>query len=222
MKLICQYCQYIFKSEYDRNTHECEGVVREKQFNSADGISAFNLYKTWMLKDKKRVTPSKISFIKSRYYTIFTNLNKFLKNKNVFDSTNYIDFCMSKKLLPNTWYMDDVYYEYLIFLDNEMSAEYNFECSLECISNIASLISCNKDEVFKYLTFDEVIKLIHSRNVSPWYLLLSKGFNNFYKKLDPKEKIICDSLIKREKWLEKMSSRKDFIKNIVTKYGGKI
>jgi hypothetical protein len=218
MTNICRFCQYVFKTENDSHDHSCEGLVRFEKMKNVEGMAVFHLYKMWLSKNKSYHQPKIETFVKSRYYTIFKNLNKFLKKKNIPDKDSYLTFCIEKKLLPNTWYIDDVYYEYLIWFDNEMSAEKHFSISYNTISNIANVIDCDIKDVFKYLNFDEVSKLIHSRNISPWYLLLSKGFNRFYKNLSKEEKIICDSLINRDVWLDKLNSRKDFLKKTLLDY----
>jgi hypothetical protein len=68
-----------------------------------------------------------------------------------------------------------------------------------------------------YLNFDEILKFIHSRALSPWYLLFSNAFDYVYnKKLTREEKVVCDSIIDRNKWLEKMRNDKELTKRILS------
>jgi hypothetical protein len=212
----CIYCGYVYKSENDRRLHSCKFSEREKESRNADGILIWDLYKYWRSLHAHRA-PNYNSFIQSRYYTIFKNLLSFVKKKGIPDPHHYVKFCSDLNILPNNWCMNDVYIDYLIHFDNTVSPEKQFKISVNTIAKLADIIDCKPNEVLLYLNFDEILKLIHCKCLSPWYLLFSNAFDYIYnKKLTMSEKIICDSVIDRNKWLEKMRTDKKTTKIILS------
>jgi len=211
----CVYCDYVYKSSDERINHSCKFLERDKESRSADGLAIWNLYKYWRSSCGHR-EPNYKAFIQSRYYTIFSSLLSFVRKNGIPDPQHYIKFCSDLKLLPNNWYMDEVYIDYLIHFDNTVPAEKQFRISMKTICNLSNIIGCKPNEVLLYLNFDEITKFIHSRALSPWYLLFSSAFDYVYnKKLTREEKVICDSIIDRNKWLEKMRNNKEVTKTIL-------
>lgn len=211
----CKYCEYVYRSDEERQEHSCQFSDREKLLKNINGMRVWNLYKFWRNLNG-RASPNLEAFVQSRYYSVFLNLNNFLITKNVPDSHDYIKYCSKIGLLPNNWCMSQVFLEYLIHFDKNVSPEKQFEISKRTIHTLAGIIECEDNQVLLYLTFDEIAKLVHSRNISPWYLLFSKTFDNVYnKKLSKEEKIVCDSLINREHWLAKIRNEKENVKTII-------
>lgn len=212
----CVYCDYVYKSDEERQQHSCKFLEREKEARSADGLATWNLYKYWRSLSGHR-PPDYNAFIQSRYYTIFSSLLSFIRKNAMADPQHYIKFCSDLRLLPNNWCMSEAYIDYLIHFDNTVPPETQFRLSVKTISSLANIIDCKPNEVLLYLNFDEILKFIHSRALSPWYLLFSNAFDYVYnKKLTREEKVVCDSIIDRNKWLEKMRTDKESTKFIIS------
>jgi hypothetical protein len=205
----------VYKSPEERDTHSCKFLEREKHARSVEGLAVWNLYKYWRSLSGHR-PPNYNAFIQSRYYTIFNTLLNFTRKNSMPIPEHYIKFCSDLRLLPNNWCMSEVYIDYLIHFDNTVLPEKQFEISVNTIAKLAQIIDCKPNEVLMYLNFDEILKFIHSRGLSPWYLLFSNSFDYVYnKKLSKEEKIICDSIIDRNKWLAKMRAEKEVTKIIL-------
>lgn len=210
----CKFCEYVFKDESERQNHSCKNYDRIKILGTVNGIASYNLFKMWRSKKKYSISGMD-EFVNSRYFTVFIHLHEFMVKKSIYDSSHYIDFCISKDLLPNNWYSEDVYIEYLIFYDRTVSPIDQYKKSQEFIKRLCSIIGCSNHEVFKYLHFDEVLKMICSKNLSPWYLLLDKGFDIFYfKTITKDQKILMDAVIDRDLWRRKLTNSPSVIVEI--------
>ena len=59
-------------------------------------------------------------------------------------------------------------------------------------------------DVFEYLDPNDVILMLHRRQISPWILLHSKKFREFLiNKTTDQEKIILESIIRPDYWAGK-------------------
>lgn len=211
----CKHCDYVYKSTEERDTHSCKFSDREKEARTADGLAIWNLYKYWRSLSGHR-PPDYNAFLQSRYYTIFTSLINFIRKNSISEPEHYIKFCSDLRLLPNNWCMDEVYIDYLIHFDNTVDPQKQFKISVKTIARLADIIDCKPNEVLLYLNFDEIMKFVYTRSISPWYLLFSSAFDYVYnKKLTKEEKIVCDSMIDRNKWLLKMRTEKDQTRQII-------
>jgi len=213
----CKYCEYVFKDEDDKLSHTCKLLDRENESKqSKNFLVAWHLFKYWR-ELFGHATQSREIFIQSKYYTSFIKFCEFARNKSIPDRKHYIKFCKSKNLLPNLWRMEQVYMEYLIFFDQDVTPEKQFDISVETIDSIADVIDCKHNKVISFLNFDEVSKMVYGKKLSPWYLLFSSSFEKMYRNLSQNERIICDSLIDREKWLKRFRDNKDVVKIILSK-----
>lgn len=213
----CKYCEYVFKDEEDKLSHTCKLLDREAESKqSKNFLVAWSLFKYWR-ELYGQATLSREVFIQSKYYTSFIKFLDFARAKSLPDRKHYIKFCKSKNLLPNLWRVEQVYLEYLIFFDTDVSPVKQFDISVEMINSLAEFLECPHNKVISFLNFDEVSKMVYQKNLSPWYLLFSGSFEKMYRGLTQGERIICDSLIDREKWLKLFRDNKDIVKMILNK-----
>lgn len=205
----CNFCDYVFKTDEEKATHTCKYSDRLRTMRSVGGLLAFQLYKYWREK-KGYSTVDEMAFIMSKYFSVFINLSIFLNKKSVPLHNHYLDFCIRTTLLPNNWYSETVYMEYLIWFEKDVPPETQYKLSKKTINILAETIECDANKVLLYLTFDEIARLVYSKNLSPWFLLFSNVFNHIYKnKLTKSELVLCDSLINRELWIDKLRSNKE-------------
>ena len=80
------------------------------------------------------------------------------------------------------------------------------------MERIAKSLECPMGEIFTHLQVSDVIKLIQSRNLSPWVLLLSKKFKAFYKTTPTtEERRLLEDVIKLGRWQLIMETKKQLI-----------
>lgn len=215
MKNKCDHCGYVYKSDQEVVEHTCKYSERFQKVKTLTGIVAFELYKSWRQK-KGFFTADESTFINSKYFTVFFNLSEFMNKKSIPLRQHYLDFCIKTTLLPNNWYSESVYMEYLMTFDDTVSPELQYKISKNTINSLADMIECEPNKVLTYLNFDEIAKLIYTKNLSPWLLLFSNTFNHIYKnKLSNEERILCDRLINRETWINKLRSNRDTSQTII-------
>lgn len=211
----CKFCDYVFKDGENFTSHSCKLSDRLKKVRTANGVVAFDLYKLWRSK-KGFATISPDTFISSKYFTVFINLSDFMAKKSIPLRQHYLDFCIKTTLLPNNWYSETVYMEYLLHYEHDVDPVTQYNISKKTILTLTDMIGCERNQTLSYLTFDEISKLIYSKNLSPWFLLFNNTFNNIYKhKLTKEERILCDTLINRDIWIEKLRSNKELCQTII-------
>ena len=76
--------------------------------------------------------------------------------------------------------------------------------TINTLFDIAEIGDCEVNEVFEMMTPSEVIQLLRERQLTPWLLLNSKKFMNFYiSKVSSEERLIMESIIRPAYWAEK-------------------
>lgn len=184
----CNHCGKKFVSENNYKNHSCEEKERfEYCTKTIDGRRAFIYYKHWQaIKGRQSELTT---FISSRYYNSFVTLVEFIEQKMVPSPKKYIEYCEGKTLLPTMWKRGDVYLSYMKVYDKLVDPLEQVSSSIALIKKLASHIDCKPNEVFIYLYGGEVLKLLTTRQLSPYFCQFSNTFKVFLKTLDQNEKI---------------------------------
>ena len=215
----CDFCGTPFTSEAWFLKHRCKEMVREEEFASVAGQAAWNYYKMWMKSKHKSVVSSAISFKKSKYFKTFYNFTGFVKKTNLPDIQVFIDLMVRTGIDPNYWSSDSAYRKYLEYVTRQLPTHDLAKITIKTLFDIAEAADVDVSKVFDVLTPNEVIQLLHQRRLSPWVLLNSKKFANFFiNGTSSEERIIIESIINPDYWasrFEKNSKDVATVKNYI-------
>lgn len=210
----CKFCNGGFVYEKRFLAHHCKQMKRDEEFRSIEGKRAWEYYKLWM-KSNKRSAPNPDSFIQSRYFNTFIKFAKFVKQIRLPHVSKFIRLMKQKDLPPTMWTSDEVYQTYLEFIDHVMPPHDLAETSVETLFDVAEEYDVDVSDVFDHIMPTEVIQLIRQRRLSPWILLRSKKFRNFFaNQTNTQEKIILETLIKPEHWMEMFQKQPETVKKM--------
>jgi len=197
----CEYCDKLFKSDRRYEKHTCSGMKRDDEFNSTQGQSAWNNYKSWMRYKKHHVPSSSHTFKKSTHFTSFFNFAKFLATTCVTDVDIFIKLMVSKRISPKFWTHPDAYGKYLNHLARDVSTPILLKITIGTLLDIADIYEIASADVFDKLTPADIIDLLQTRQISPCVLLHSSKFAHFYKnKPSGEQKIIIGYIINTKYW----------------------
>lgn len=184
----CQHCNKKFVSEKNYNNHSCEEKERyEYCTQTIEGRRAYLYYKHWQ-SIKGRISDVK-TFTTSRYYNSFISFIGFIDEKLLPSPKKYIEYCETRTLLPTLWKRGDVYLSYMKVYDSLVDPVEQVNSSIQTLKRLAEHIDCGVHEVFVYLYGGEVLKLLTTRQLSPFFCQFSTVYKNFLKTLDSHEKI---------------------------------
>ena len=197
----CGFCGMPFKSEGRFIKHYCPEMRREDEFKSTTGQAAWSYYKTWMKTKHKSIVSSAVSFKKSKYFTAFFNFTKFVKKTHLPDVSIFIDLMVRTHIDPKYWTTDEAYRRYLEYVTRQLSTRELAKITIKTLFDVAEAGDVDVSEVFNILTPNEVIQLLHQRRLSPWVLLNSKKFANFFiKSTTSEEKIVMETIVNPDYW----------------------
>ena len=196
----CEYCETKFLTEVEFGKHHCREKERAEMLCTNEGVEAYTCYKTWF-KKKKQFTPSQQVFIGSRYYNPFIKFAEFSKRVAIPDVDMYIGLMVEKEVLPQHWYHNDIYEMFLEYLDYECSPQLHLRITLQTLERVSKIFECKMSEVFEELEPSDMVKLIQSRNISPWVVLLSSRFKSVLANdMIPIEREFVEDAIKLDRW----------------------
>jgi hypothetical protein len=196
----CEYCETKFLTEKEFGKHRCREQERAEMLCTNEGVEAYTCYKTWF-KKRKRFTPSQQIFIGSRYYNTFIKFAKFSDKVAIPDVDMYIGLMVEKEVLPQHWYHADIYEMFLEYLDYECSPQAHLRITLQTLERISGIFECKMGEVFFELEPADMVRLIQSRNISPWVLLLSPKFKLVLaNEMIVNEREFVENAIKLDRW----------------------
>lgn len=215
---VCDKCHKVYVREKSYMNHECKQMKRETEIKTPTGQAAWGYYQLWM-RYKKRIPPSASAFITSNYYRTFINFVEFsIKVKLPFPE-KFIWYMVNKDYPPTMWINDEVYVQYINFIDNELDPLVQVTTSMQTLLSYADSKQIDVSEVFTVIPTNELLYLIRLRKLSPWILLLSKKFKVLVSSLTLEQQMILETLIRPEYWGDKIintpSSVKDKIKECV-------
>lgn len=206
-KLVCDFCEKVFKRETYYLKHKCEKMKRYDLFNSVQGHSAYLLFNQWRkICGYPSVTVD--TFASSRYFNAFIKFADFSKSQAIPDKIGYIELMVEKNLLPFNWCDIDVYDFYIENFDKNYSIDKKVDISIQTLREISRVNDCEIDEIFNKITPISILKCITSRKLSPWLLLLSKKFMDFMMyRANKEERLLFNTFINVQEW------KKHFLQN---------
>lgn len=207
----CGYCGQGFVHEERFMAHKCKRMKRQEVFNTPVGQAAWFYYQEWMKASNKKVSKSK-SFIQSKYFNSFVRFAEFVKKTQMPKPELFIWLMKQKDMSPTIWTNDQVYSQYLEFLDRKGDPHQLAQITINTLFKISDAAECDVSNIFSVLTANEVIQLLRQRRMSPWILLLSKKFTEFYcNNVSSEERIIIESIIRPEYWAEKFKNNPQIV-----------
>jgi hypothetical protein len=198
----CKWCHKIYLRENAYMAHECKQMKREAELKTPIGQSAFDYYQTWM-RVKKRHSFSPTSFLASNYFRTFIKFVEFTKQVKLPLPDTFIKLMVQRDFPPTMWTNDEVYSQYISFLDSNIDPIDQVALSIETLFKYADKQDIDISNVFEAINPNELIQMIRIRQVSPWLLLASKKFANFFANMNQEQQSITESLINPDVWAKK-------------------
>lgn len=217
----CKHCHKSYVREQAYMDHECKRMKRERELKTPIGQSAWHYYQTWM-REQKRMPPSADAFMESKLFRTFMNFSEFCRKVNLPLPSKFIWLMNIKKYPPTMWMHDEVYSQYLTFIDTKMPPVEQAKFSINTILDFADSHDIDPCDIFNVINPNELIHFVRMRKLSPWLLLCSKKFALLFSKLNSEQQAILETLIQPDIWAEKKEAHKkdiDLIKAYVVELG---
>lgn len=209
----CSFCSAGFKTESRFIKHKCSAMVRDGEFKSPMGQAAWSFYKDWMMKKYFSASTAASTFKTSRYFNAFYKFSKFVRQAQIPNTKIYIDLMLRLKIDPTLWSRDEAYRRYLEYYTRKVPVKELANSSISTMLNIADAFEVDVSEIFDYLEPNDVITLLRQRNLSPWVLLNSKKFTNFYINITTsEERIIMETIINPDYWVKRFEKNIEDVK----------
>jgi len=214
----CAYCNKPFKLETWFLRHQCKEMKRDEDFKSTIGQAAWSHYKYWMKQKFKNVPTDSNTFKKSKFFSSFYKFTKFSQQSHLPDIKLYINLMVTHKIDPINWTKDAAYRKYLDYITYKLSPHEQIKISVKTLLDEAIKLNIDVSKIFDVLMPSEVIQLLYQRRLSPWLLLHSKKFTDFYlTKASSEQQITMQALINPEMWGKRFKKSPQNIK-IVKEY----
>lgn len=199
----CKFCGKGFVIESRFLAHRCQQMIRNEEIQTPLGQGAWSYYQKWH-KAYRRMVPNAKSFLKSRKYTSFVKFAKFVKKMHIPNADLYILLMKEKDIDPVIWTSDEVYTLYVEFLDRRADPITQAKITIETIFKISDAADVHPAEIFDILEPNEVIEFFRRRQLSPWLMLKSSKFRDFFvNKMTSDQRIILETIIRPDYWTEK-------------------
>ena len=206
----CEYCGKSFTSEKWFAKHKCELMKREEELASLIGMQAYELYKYWMLKKYKNNNVTKRHFMESPYYNGFMRFMEFGKKVELRDFRKYIDFAVKRNILPSIWSRPEIYKLYLEEERKNIDLDEELVKTIQYLYKISDILSIDISEVFDNITENELIAMLEQQKISPWALLHSDKFRNYYSNnLNEEQKRLVDTYMDVKFWSDLMQKNRE-------------
>ena len=95
---------------------------------------------------------------------------------------------------------------YIEFLDKKADPYKAADRTINCLFKLADEFNCDVQDIFEHLNANDVIQLLHRRQLSPWILIHSPKFKQFLiNKTTKDQRIVMQTIIRPDYWAEKKS-----------------
>lgn len=214
-KFSCKACHTVFVREDRFLAHYCKQMKRMDELNSPTGQAAWMYYQMWMRKMNRIPPSSTTSFMTSKYFRTFINFTEFVRKVSLPMPDKFMWFMVQKDFPPTLWMNDEAYSLYLQFLDHKTSPIEQTQTSIKTLIKVAEKQDVDLAMVFDAVTVSDIIRMLQTRQLSPWLLLHSAKFKDIYRnKTTSEQKLILGSLIKGDFWADKIENNPDAVEKI--------
>lgn len=138
----------------------------------------------------------------------------FSKQVRIPDPDLYITQMVNLDMQPMLWTDDRVYTAFLEYMDRKVPAGKNAQITIDTLFDFASALGCEIEDIFDHIDPNEVIQLMRQRKLSPWLLLNSDKFKQFYLKLSKGERIVLETIIRPKYWGEKLKTNPEIVEQM--------
>jgi hypothetical protein len=211
---VCKYCHRVFQRERAYLEHKCKQMKHQEELQTPNGQAAWQYYQMWF-RTMKKMPPRADAFLTSKYFRTFMNIASFFKRVNLPKPEKFIWLMVEKNFPPTMWMLDDAYALYIEFLEYKTAPLEQVQISIDTLFRLAEEEEVDVADIFNKMHPNDLIQLIRSRRVSPWLLLLSKKFRQYYiDRVTPEQRIILETLIRPDSWASRFEKHKDTVINI--------
>ena len=212
----CRFCHKRFVHESRFLSHKCKQMKRDEIFRSTEGQAAWFYYQTWM-KAYRRIVPNSKAFLQSKFFSSFVRFAKFVKKTHIPDVDSFIYLMKERDITPMLWTNDQVYSLYVEHLDYKVPPAKHAEITVNTLLKLADAAECDVGEVFDALLPNEVIQLLRERRLSPWLLIHSGKFREFFaNKTSTEERIIMETIIRPSFWKKRFAENPNEVDRMQT------
>lgn len=195
----CEYCGKVLKRESSFLKHRCKEMIRAEELRSPRGQAAYRFYTYW-LNTKKRGKHNIKTFGQSKFFSAFYKFVSWSKKVKIPDREQYIRYMVLKDYHPTMWYTNEVYIEFLDWIDRKWTADDHFKQTYKTLRSISVVAECEVNEALFQLHPNEILIYVKARKLSPWVLLKMDAFKTIYKKLTPEQQLHYEQVIRPRHW----------------------
>jgi hypothetical protein len=186
-------------------------MERDEEIRTPVGQAAWEYYKLWMTL-QRRQPPTIQTFLDSRFYTYMIKFAKFVNKVGIPDAKLYIKYMIRQQTPPMLWTNDEIYSEYLQYLDRGRDPMGQVQYTIDFLFKVADAIECDVGDIFDHLDPDEVIMMLRRRQLTPWILLHSQKFRQFTQdKMSTDQKMVFKTVVKPETWVKRRKDNPELV-----------
>ena len=113
---------------------------------------------------------------------------------------------------PSIWINDEIYASYIEFVDKKSDPNKQAKQTIEYLFKIADEYQVDVADVFEVLDPNDVILLLHRRQLSPWILIHSTKFKQFLiTKTNDDQRLIMETIIRPNYWVKKKAKHPEIV-----------
>lgn len=201
----CSFCGAGFMREGAFLDHVCTQMQRHQKMKTPDGVSAWMAYSTWIKAQGKKVPPQ-TGFLSSRFYQSFIKFAEFVRITKTINIEQFVQHMVKLDIPPVIWTHDAIYTEWIRSTTAEKSPLKIVKQSTMFLMSHAEDNGFDIDQLFSHVSSSEVSDWIQTSKISPWFLLGSSKFKNWYATLDADDKNYFSRAFNPSEWIEKVRS----------------
>jgi len=210
----CPHCNKKLTTEARLEKHSCEQKKRFDFLNTLKGKSTFYCYRNWMIAQGRNIKDKDV-FMNSKYFNAFVEFGKFCSRVGIPDRKHYIEYMVSRAILPAQWVDPEVYETYISHFDNSKTPLEMASITVDTLYDLSEIFECTLGEVFEHMTSADIMRLVTARKLSPWVLLFSKGFMNHIRAdTTAEQRILINTVINHGYWSNKFKEDPDSVQAI--------
>lgn len=202
---VCEFCEKEFIRESAFLEHVCVPMQRHHKMKTAEGVSAWMAYCTWVKARGQRVPPQS-GFLSSHYYQSFIKFAEFVKLMKTIQVEPYIYDMVSQGLSPVIWTNDEVYQQWLRKTTAEKSPTKLAQQTASFLMDYAEDNNVELSKVFTEITAPLFAEWLDMGKISLWFMFGSNVFKQWFQDLEEEERAFLCTKFSVPEWITKLKN----------------
>lgn len=214
MSFKCEFCGKEFTREISFVKHLCKWKRRFLDKDERYAQLGFMAWSRWYHWHQNKQKNSYEEFMRSQFYLAFIKFGRFMRDNDVIEPKQFVDFLCKAKVPIDSWANDVAYKTFLVELTKKEPPMNALERNVLLFKQWGLRTGNLWNDFFELVNPAEAVNLITNGRLSPWVLMTANKKMKLFDRFTAEQLSIIDKAINVDYWSKKVARQSEGIEEV--------